>query len=363
MQYLYANAKLSKNTSLLVELNLAATRLHKRLKKLNLETLGISEYNQRYLGSKLNNIKGDLQVCTYLLMWSLTNNTLPLDKFTFVDYGGGSGVLSLLAKELGIGQVIYNDIYDVSCNDARLIAQATNVGINDYVCGDVDQLINYLKKQSFSINAIASYDVIEHIYDIESYLRKLRFLSNSPFNVVFATGGGNIHNPIARWQNRRLQLRCEFTDRKRQWGHKERDSLKGYFTIRKEIIANYEPQLSFQVIEKIAKQTRGLMKQDIEKSVDEYKQVGSISYKPDHPTNTCDPYTGNWAEHLMQSEYLENILQQEEFEVKVLNGYWKYSNKVYGKLLGNIVNLLIKHLGKRGLFLSPYYIVYAKKKI
>jgi hypothetical protein len=330
---------------------------------LDLENLGISEYNQRYLGGKLNNIIGELQVCSYLVAWALIDNAIPFKHFTFVDYGGGSGVLSLLAKELGIERVIYNDIYDVSCNDTQLVAQAIGININDYVCGDIDELIAYLNQQSLSINAIASYDVIEHIYDIEGYLKKLRFLSDQFFSVVFATGGGNIHNPIIRWQNRRLQLQCEYIDREKKWGHKERDALESYFGIRKTIIADYEPQLTLQEVEKLAKSTRGLMKPDIEKCLDEYKQTKNISYKPKHPTNTCDPYTGNWAEHLMHSEYLENILRKEGFEVEILNGYWKYSNKAYGRMLGNTVNLLIKHLGKKGLFLSPYYIVYAKKQI
>ena len=38
---------------------------------------------------------------------------MPLNKFTFIEYGGGTGLLSLLAKECNIGTVIYNDIYDL----------------------------------------------------------------------------------------------------------------------------------------------------------------------------------------------------------------------------------------------------------
>ena len=36
-----------------------------------------------------------------------------------IDYAGGVGDLSLLAKELGIGTVIYNDISDELAKDAR----------------------------------------------------------------------------------------------------------------------------------------------------------------------------------------------------------------------------------------------------
>lgn len=40
----------------------------------------------------------------------------------FVDYGAGTGIMSLLAREMGFGAVLYVDIYDVSCRDAELIA-------------------------------------------------------------------------------------------------------------------------------------------------------------------------------------------------------------------------------------------------
>lgn len=93
---------------------------------------------------------------TYLLALSLSGNKIPLSKFIFVDYGGGSGVLSLLAKELGIGNVIYDDIYDISCKDVRVLSRAIDIEIDDYVFGDIDELIAYLKNQSISINAIAS---------------------------------------------------------------------------------------------------------------------------------------------------------------------------------------------------------------
>jgi len=74
-----------------------------------------------------------------------------------VDYGGGSGLLSFLALEAGIGTVIYNDIYDVSCEDARKLGQALHLPLSRIVCGDVDELVSYLRKEKINVNAIVSY--------------------------------------------------------------------------------------------------------------------------------------------------------------------------------------------------------------
>ena len=346
------------DSHLLSQINSAFDNLIEKLIKIDLKRLGISEYNQRYLGNKLVNPMSKLQIYSYLLALSLAGNRRSLNEFSFVDYGGGSGFLSLLAKELGIGNVIYNDIYEVSCGDVETLSRAIGSNIDEYICGDIDDLIEYVNKQAISLNAICSYDVIEHIYNIESYLRKLPLLSNSSFRIVLGSGA-NIRNPRTRRALRKTHLKVEYQDRVKKWGHKERDTLKGYLTARKEIINNYFPEADRNTINEIAKSTRGLMKQDIEKCVDEYRKTGEISYNPDHPTNTCDPYTGNWAEHLMDIEWLESILKEEGFDVKILSGYWPYSKNIYKRLIKKVLNLGIKNLGKAGLFISPYYVLYA----
>ena len=359
MKYFYNETKPVKDHDILFLINQAAERLHKKFTQIDLKQLNISEYNQSYLTGKLQNPIGMLQHYSYLLALTLTSVKQPLSQVVLIDYGGGSGVLSLLAQELGIGIVIYNDIYDVSCQDIKILAKVFELDIADFVCGDIDELIIYLNKQSISINAIISSDVIEHIYDIENYLRKLHLLSNSSFSLVFSSTA-NSKNPILRWQLKKQHIKCEYKNRELKWGHKERDTLRSYFEIRKEIISNYHSELSSEIVENIAKSTRGLIKQNIEKCVDEYIKDGKISYKPDHPTNTCDPYTGNWVEHLMNTKWLENILRNEVFEVKILSGYWKNSNHILQRLITELLNLGIKYLGTKALYIAPYYIVCAE---
>jgi len=46
----------------------------------------------------------------------------------------------------------------------------------------------------------------------------------------------------------------------------------------------------------------------------------------EHPTNTCDPYTGNWIEHLMNPYHLQETLIFNGFNAEVLPIYWGRGN-------------------------------------
>lgn len=313
------------NNEIVQHISLAKDRLHKKLVALDIRSLGITEYNQRYLGGKLKNIGGELDLYGYLLRLCLSNNSLPIQQSVFVDYGGGSGVLSLLAKELGIGNVIYVDIYDGSCNDVEILSNALGLPLDYIICGDIDDLISFVQDNQIIINLIASYDVLEHIYDVEDHFKKLASLQEHYFRLVYASGA-NIKNPRTVWSLKKKQVEAEYKNREKTWGHKERDSLRAYYDIRKEIIAQHSAELiDPDEIEKLARTTRGLMASDIIACVDEYLHQGYITYNNDHPTNTCDPYTGNWCEHLIKTEWLKDILKELGYSVEIMNGHYHCS--------------------------------------
>lgn len=361
MKYIYPTALLPQNINLASQINQAAESLFNKLCKVDTKKIGMSEYNQLKISEYLDNPVANFQLYSYLLLLSLAENQVPLNKFVFIDHGGGSGLLSLLAKQLGLGRVIYNDIYDVSCKDTELLAKELEIQIDAFVCGDIDELIDYIKKHSISVNCISSRDVIEHIYDIDGFLRKLPFLSRNTFNVVFSSGA-NIRNPRIALQLRKTHLQSEYRERKAEWGHKERDALQSFFEIRKEIIKNYDESLNSKTVAKIAKKTRGLIKHDIEMCIDEYATKGEIRYKPDHATDTCDPYTGNWAEHLLDLNWLQNLLREEGFKAKIIGGYYSWSSNIYVRLVKNMLNKGLKYFGELALFYAPYYIISAKYK-
>lgn len=354
----YLNTAAIENNNIHETLKLAVKRLLIKIRKIDLNRIGISEYNQKYINQILASPENILQRYSYLLELALKNTKNWNKNFALVDYGGGSGLLSLLAVEAGIRTVIYNDIYEISCDDIKKLSQALEIKISDFVCGDIDRLISFVHKSLITIDAVVSYDVIEHIYDIEGYLKKLQLLSKSPIRLVFGSGA-NIKNLFYKPKIMKKHRMCEYQDRKWYKGHKGRDTLKGYFKVRKEIISKYEPKLNEAEIQRLAYLTRGLIKNDIEKYIDEFKLKKNISYRPNHPTNTCDPYTGNWAEHLMDTDWLKNILIKEGFKAKILCGLYDNDGKFFIKLLKKIQNFFIKYFASKALIISPYYIVYA----
>lgn len=360
MDFIYKKAVLPNDYELLKNIDAAASTLHGKLNQLKTISLCISDYNKRYVLDHLNTIRNTLSIYAYILSWSAAYAYIPIDQFVFIDYGGGSGILSCLAKEAGIGTVIYSDIYDISCRDAKVIGQTIGTEADYYVHGDIDQLTTFLEAHSIQCNAIASFDVIEHVYDIETFLVKVSDLSNGPFNVVMASGANPL-NPRIRKRLTRLHMKAEYTDRPRMWGHKERDCLRAYLDVRKEIVSQHAPSLPTAKIDLLARATRGLIQPEIEACVDDYLTTGKISRQPDHPTNTCDPYTGNWAEHLMNINHLRRVLLNNCFKVDILPGYYGNSYSPLKRVAARLLNYLITYLKAKGLMLSPFYTIYGRK--
>jgi hypothetical protein len=342
------------------QLAAARARLERKLNDVDLATVGLSEYNQRYLKHKLSVVEGELQQVSDLLTMCLADSAVPLDRFTLLDYGGGSGVISLLAKELGIGTVVYNDIYDVSCRDASALADAVGVQLDGVVCGDIDQVLAYLREQGRELNAVVSYDVLEHIYDVPSFFRALATAPTSErfFRLVFASGA-NIKNARYVRYATKVQTTDELEGTEPEWGHKERDAVRPFLEIRRELIAAAAPDLDSAQVDQLARATRGLRRDDIERAVAEHRERGEISYRADHPTNTCDPYTGNWSEHLMDPAWLERVVREAGFDATIEAGRYATAGGGAKAAAKRLLNSGIAVLGPRALAVAPYYVVYA----
>ena len=338
----------------------AEVRLKDRFDQLDTLSLEISEYNQKYLAGKMSNLSGVLELYGNLLFLCLKDSHVDLENCVFVDYGGGTGLYALLAKELGIGTVIYNDIYKVSCNDIGMLSRMLGLELEHIVSGDLNLLLKYLEEHSIPVNIISSYDVIEHVYDVESHFDHLKSVTGDNLRVVYASGA-NIENPRFVKAVTKTQQHVELDNRDREWGHKDRDSLQSYLEIRKGIIQSYAPELDGESIQQLARETRGLIKQDIEKCVDQYRQIGRISYQIDHPTNTCDPNTGNWSEHLMDLNWLQQVVEEKGFRVQMLVGTYSKSGPILKRVIKLLINAFIRILGRKGMAFSPYYIIYANR--
>lgn len=340
----------------------AARRLYDKLAQLDIDSLDISEYNKWYFGELVGDLTEALQLRAYLLALAVTGAT-ELGDLVLVDHGGGSGLLSLLAREAGIGTIIYNDIYDVSCRDAAVIGKSIGNPADHYAHGDIDDVVNFLDRAALKCDIIASYDVIEHVYDLDSFFATVARLPSRALTVVMASGA-NASNPRTRGRLQKFQIGVEYRDRPQVWGHKERDALKSYFGIRRDIVREQFERRGHQPgineVDELARRTRGRIEPTIRFCVDEYLASGELPQPLEHPTNTCDPYTGNWAEHLVDPRRLTQVLAAGGMKAQVLPGYYAFKPGWPRRVVTLPLNAVITLLGGRALPVAPYYVVFAQ---
>ena len=112
----------------------------------------------------------------------------------------------------------------------------------------------------------------------------------------------------------------------------------------------------------LTERTRGLRRDDIDKVANEYLRTGKVPYKPDHPTNTCDPYTGSWTERLIDLKRLKEFIRGKNLSVKISNSYYAYSGNRLSDFVKYILNQVIKVSGERILFISPAITLEIQKK-
>lgn len=362
MRYLYPFAQLPPDQPLRVELARAAERLHGKLRGLATDRLDISDYGKRILGDQSQNICHLLQQYTYLLAWSIGGQAPDRADYVFVDYGGGTGILALLAKELGLGKVIYTDINEISCHDALTIARAMGLEADFYVSGEIDTLAAFLKNEGLSCQALASFDVIEHLHDIRHFFEKLSGLSGGPCRVVMATGANPL-NPMVKRYLVQKHREAEYLDREKAWGNNPRDCHAAFIKVREKIIRDHAPQLGQAEISRLAAATRGMLAASIKLAAEQYLATRALPPEPGHPTNTCDPFTGNWAERLMDPFCLRDLVEQQGFTAHVLTGYYGRSQRsVWRRMAGVLLNGAISLLGKQGLRIAPFYAIYGERK-
>ncbi len=362
MGYMYRNGVYPKNSAMF-GVRSAAKRLHAKLHNLRLDALEISDYNKRYFGDQLVSddiLRGHLTKYGYILEWALSGIEKSIENLVLIDYGGGHGMLSLLAKETGIGTVIHNDIYPVSCQDANKIGSALGLQADYYVPGDIDAILDYCKIHGVSCDVVANYDVIEHIYDIDDFLGKLHRLSDGAMSIFLASAANDI-NPRIRRILQRQHNKFEFQDRPVKYGRKPIDTTRAILDVRKDIIKSHSSSLSHHEIDNLAAVTRGMIKADIEAAVDQYLRTKIYPSKIKHPTNTCDPITGSWIEHLMDPWELASQLSRTGYSVQVKCGYYDYAGSFFTRSLKSVMNAAISSTGSFGLRLAPYYALFAIK--
>jgi len=338
-----------------------AKMLEEKILHLNFSSLNISEYSKLYWIDNLRKLSYIMKSNAFILFNAIIKSKKEIKDIVLMDNGGGTGSLSLLAKAIGINTVIYNDIYDLSCNDALIVAEELGFKANDYVCADSEELINYFANKKLDCDIVVSRNVIEHIYNLEKYFADISKVSRKALVVCFATTA-NIKNPLVNLYTRKIQKRVELFGNKGKY-KKERDSTKSFFEIRKQIIKDAFPNLVEDEIVQLSKSTRGLKKEDIIDFIGKENYHDNYRLLPKDSRNTCDPITGNRSENLLSLNIYKNILEKNGFKFQVIPGFYNTNYKL--KILNLItpsLNRLINSLKLFSIFLSPFIIILGVKK-
>ena len=331
-----------------------------KIKRIDLQKFDISDHTKEYLKKYAENHSFYESVYSQLLQKAIRILNRPVKESTFIDYGGGCGILSLIAKEAGFRTVVYNDIYDKSVIDAGLISKTLDLEADHYFCGDLDELINELKLHRIDPDLICSFDVLEHIYDLSDWLRSLSVADS--FSLLFMSGANPV-NPFIVRRLKKIHKIAEYHGSNKNIRIKD-DFLNTSFLKQREIIIRERfPDLSKKDVNMLAKETRGRRKNDIEEIVINCIKTGIINYKMSHPTNTCDPYTGSWAEKLIDLKQIRSLLNELNMTCKITNSFYSYSGKGFPDAIKYILNQIIKLSGPENLFLSPIITLEIQKHI
>ena len=337
-------------------INTACDNLAMKLNGFSIGDLGLSEYNERYFGDMIidrQTLENHLAVYGFLLRMAVKELTSPLEGLTFLDYGGGHGMLAMLAREAGFGTVYHNDIYPQSCVDAEAIAKAVGLAADGYIPGEIGDVRQTFDADGVKADVIADYDVIEHIYDVRAFMEQLRGIGSDHLVVVFGSGA-NGSNPLI---NRTLMAQHRYFeghDREFKRGRKPTDTLKALREVRLEIITSTGANLTDPEKDQLVERTRGLLEPAIREAVEEYQSTGTMPPKPDHPTNTVDPYSGNWFEHIMEPGWLVDTLSANGLYAAIYPGFYGAGSGVKGTVKA-VANTTIEALWPRGISLAPFY--------
>ncbi len=352
------------NQSRLHQLDDAARRLLAKLNSLNVGEPLPSFLRDHIVGLQ-KNANETITKYVHILAWAMYPD-LQRKYSAFVDYGGGHGILSCLIKEADIAdRVIYNDIFDQSCSGAQIIARHLNCEADEYICGDIAAVKASLNGGQIASCALASINVIEHIYDMDDFLQTAAALAEGPMTMVLSTSA-NPFNPLVRRRHHRQHNEWEFSDGPHE-SSSPMDTVKAFRSVRREIIQACGPSLRVADIEMLTRRTRGMRRDDIEKAVRLFEKTHELPPEPSHPTNTCDPITGSWQERLLDVHAVTRSFEESDFSVTLLPGYYSgmsLSKRVMHakRLAASMLNRVIAHLGPQGVWLSPCFMFHAARR-
>lgn len=316
----------------------AAKTLVSQLKAIDYERLPISKYNKCYIARLKPVLSYYMKIYADCLLKGLESvGSAPKD-ITFIDYGGGSGFLSMLAKQAGIGRVIYIDLNPDSVDTIRILKALAGTGPDIILHGDSDTLADWCSANKVKPQLLIATDLIEHVYDLSAFFDNLAAIDNK-MQMLFTTASTPF-NPYVKRKLHRLMTTWE----------------KEYYALRLHYIHLHFPALSPAEAKEAARKTRGLTFPHIRKAVEN----GSYPLLKD-AFNTCDPRNGNWTERILPIETYRSLAKPFGYQVQIGKGFYNTDRpNPISALISSGINGLIRISRKAGFLFAPFITLYLR---
>lgn len=328
-------------------INEKANLLYHQLKNLNIDELEFDEFGKYYFGNHHvgRRLFFSMQSSADIIYRSVKKINKPLSSISLLDYGAGLGTLFLLASMVGFKQVYYNDYFESWTQNAQKLCKKIGTGIAGFITGDIDAVIEYGKANNAQFDIVASRNVVEHIYSLRDFYKKI--YQSALTTICYSTTTANYHNIAMRLKHFDVHRKVEKAQFKSQ---------------REARIKELQPGISANDLQHLVEITRGRAFEDFTIAIDLYMNRQAIPPVEFLGTNTCDYKTGVWAENLLTRENYKTIIEDAGFSSDYTPGFWDTHYK-YGLLnfITACFNRIIKIMGVKGYWLSPFVSVVASK--
>ena len=294
------------------------------LKNIDYDSLPISDYSRQYIKRMLPVIDYYLDIYHRSLRQMIEAlGKTPAD-ITMVDYGGGHGFLSLTAKDMGVGRIIYIDFNPQAVETVKALSKELGKGPDEVLLGDAGVLRQWCDDNGVTPDALLGMDVIEHIYRLEDFFADT-YAANPNIFMLFTTGS----TPYNPWVVRRLHRIMQADE----LGH---NGQPGFFQLRKEHILKHFPEMKDLEADIWATSTRGLTYPDTLTAVDTHTPNKDID-----AYNTCNPATGSWTERILPIAAYQALVRPYHANVSVRLGYYNTHRKGLKGTVSRLANLLL----------------------
>ncbi len=324
-----------------------------KLGKINPMSITHETYCNTYLSHLLTHRLYYLEIYAAVIQRVVSHIPKPIHEIKVIDFGAGNGLLGLFAAFCGFEKIVLHERDASFFQSAQKLAEVLEISQCLFVCGDENKFSEY--DPTFEADALISTDVIEHVYDVDAFIKNVR--SKFPNCMMVHTTAANAANPFITRRLKKLQLKDEWKGSHPKLGKLAfAESHASYYSIRKKIILTVSKDIDHEMLNILTIRTRGMIEEDIVHSVQNYLNDGVIPQEPAHPTNTCNPYTGSWTERLISAEEYRNIFQKYYQHFLIDPGFYNEFISGMKAVLYEKANIYIK---KTGLTFSPFILITA----